>query len=230
MFGMILWAADAGRKVYAQEEICAGLPVLCVRLSPNAWGRTRRLKKAARFLSFYGIRRILVPEGFDDWSAMERFGLKPVDPLPFLRLCAGPLLVAAIKKQGYDPGRSSVALRGARTDRDMTKAAEYLASRVRDVVISADTGGENLRRYLQREWGIAPRPDTRGMEGVICFDGTARRDGAVVLCLYEEEMELLGVTIRQKDKELPPDSQKLPFLTALWETGRLQLEESLEFT
>ena len=95
-------------------------------MRPGGWGEAGRLKRAARRLARLGVCRVLVPEEFCRWELLCRWGLGPVDPVPFFRACAGGLALAALRREGIPPHQGTVALRGRRVDRDMVRAAEFL--------------------------------------------------------------------------------------------------------
>ena len=49
---------------------------------------------------------MLVPEEFCRWELLCRWGLGPVDPVPFFRACAGGLALAAFAEALRASGRS----------------------------------------------------------------------------------------------------------------------------
>lgn len=129
--------------------------MLRVALDPEGFWARRRAGRAARRLVRQGAARVLVPEDFPFWEELSRAGLRPVDPLPLLRSCAAPMALALLRRQGEDPLRAAVALRGSRAERDLVRAAEELCPRVRDLCLSVQTGGGELERYLHRQYGVA---------------------------------------------------------------------------
>lgn len=226
MLGQIVWDRAAGRKIKGERRQVLGLTVFRVTLSPDGRWARRRLKKAGRILACQTVSRVLVPEGFDGWKALEAYGLKPVEATSFLRVISGHILLAALRRNGLEPKRCAVALRGRRTERDMTLAAQALAPNVRSVVVSAPVGGENLIRWLQRQWGIAPQRDRGDVDGVICFDEHVEQSGRVVITLSGDCPDLAGVTIALRGGgEESEETQKFPLLTALWETGRISVDD-----
>ena len=172
-------------------------------------GEAGRLKRAARRLARLGVCRVLVPEEFCRWELLCRWGLGPVDPVPFFRACAGGLALAALRREGSHPIRGTVALRGRRVDRDMVRAAEFLCSRVRDVAVSAPVGGGELAAWLRREFGAPIRPDSGEIPAAVRFDGTGALEGRRVLSLFGTEPELAGIRLRAAALE-PEDREKLP--------------------
>ena len=170
MLGELVYCADGDGQPRRQERY--GLTVLRAEVRPGGWGEAGRLKRAARRLARLGVCRVLVPEEFCRWELLCRWGLGPVDPVPFFRACAGGLALAALRREGIPPHQGTVALRGRRVDRDMVRAAEFLCSRVRDVAVSAPVGGGELAAWLRREFGAPIRPDSGEIPAAVRFDGT----------------------------------------------------------
>lgn len=227
MLGQLVWQEDLGQKVMVQRTLYHDLPVERVALSQHKWWLRRRMKKAVKLFSKRQISRILVPEDFDHWELFHWHGITGLDNLGFLRAFASQILIAKMSSHHLDLRGCTVALRGYRTERDMVLAAQELAFLVRDIAVSAPVGGEGLRRWLQRECGLAVRPDTPGVEGAICFDESASRDGGVVVGLYQGSPDLLQIGARYEAGA--QTIQQMQLLTALWETGKLNPEQ-LEFT
>ena len=182
MLGELVYCADGDGQPRRQERY--GLTVLRAEVRPGGWGEAGRLKRAARRLARLGVCRVLVPEEFCRWELLCRWGLGPVDPVPFFRACAGGLALAALRREGIPPHQGTVALRGRRVDRDMVRAAEFLCSRVRDVAVSAPVGGGELAAWLRREFGAPIRPDSGEIPAAVRFDGTGALEGRRVLSLF----------------------------------------------
>lgn len=89
MLGELVYCADGDGQPRRQERY--GLTVLRAEVRPGGWGEAGRLKRAARRLARLGVCRVLVPEEFCRWELLCRWGLGPVDPVPFFRACAGGL-------------------------------------------------------------------------------------------------------------------------------------------
>ena len=151
-----------------------------------------------------------------------------MDPVPFLRACAGELALAALRREGILPQQGTVALRGRRVDRDMVRAAEFLCPRVRDVAVTAPVGGGEMAAWLRREFGAPIRPDSGEILVAVRFDGTGARKGRRVLSLFGPEPGLAGIRLRAATLT-PEDREKLPLMAALWEAGRGE-RLGLEFT
>ncbi|MBS6533578.1 MAG: hypothetical protein KH338_08105 [Oscillospiraceae bacterium] len=226
MLGELVYCAGGDGRPRRQERY--GLTVLRVEVCPGGWGEAGRLKRAARRLARLGVRRVLVPEGFCRGELLSRWGLEQVDPVPFLRACAGELALAALLREGVLPQQGTVALRGRRVDRDMVRAAEFLCPRVRDVAVTAPVGGGEMAAWLRREFGAPIRPDSGEILVAVRFDGTGARKGRRVLSLFGTEPGLAGIRLRAAALT-PEDREKLPLMAALWEAGRGE-RLGLEFT
>ena len=173
MLGQVVYQRD-GKGTKVVRAPLHGVPVLRAALDPEGFWARRRAGRAARRLVRQGAARVLVPEDFPFWEELSRAGLRPVDPLPLLRSCAAPMALALLRRQGEDPLRAAVALRGSRAERDLVRAAEELCPRVRDLCLSVQTGGGELERYLHRQYGVALRPDWAGVQAAIRFDPRAQ--------------------------------------------------------
>ena len=123
MLGQVVYQRD-GKGTKVVRAPLHGVPVLRVALDPEGFWARRRAGRAARGLVRQGAARVLVPEDFPFWEELSRAGLRPVDPLPLLRSCAAPMALALLRRQGEDPLRAAVALRGSRAERDLVRAAE----------------------------------------------------------------------------------------------------------
>lgn len=228
MLGQVVYQKGTrGRGRLERAEI-GGLPVLRVQVDPEGyWGR-RRIRRAAKLLERAGSARVLVPEEFPFWGELEAFGLRPVDPVPFLRFQAAELMVAALRRRGRAPEQCAVALRGNRADRDLVRAAQRLCPQVRDVCVSVPRGGEALSEQLRWEFGAAVRPDHGDVAGAVRFAPDTWQAGETVLDLFGPQADLGGVEVRAPGLDCA-QTQPLPLLAALWETGKVG-EKDLKFT
>lgn len=224
LFGRLVFSPE-GRERVERREIY-GLPVLQVRVRPGGWLERRRLRRSAKRLARAGVRRVLVPQDFQNWSVLERWGLRRVEPAPFLRFFAPQIVLAALNRRGIAPNTATVALRGQRVDRDMARAAQLLCPLVRQVAISAPRGGEELSQWLRREYGLPVQPDGAQVSLAVYFDpeGAGEED----LLLWGADPKLAGVVPRASELN-SEDQRDLGLLTALWETGKLGTA-GLEFT
>lgn len=224
MFGQLVFSPEGKERVERRE--IHGLTVLQVGVRPGGWLEKGRLRRGARRLSREGIRRVLVPLGFSQWSQLERWGLRRVDPVPFLRFYAPQIVLAALNRQGIAPNTATVALRGKRVDRDMARAAQLLCPLVRQVAVSAPQGGEELARWLRREYGLPVQPDGAQVSLAVYFDGEGA--GEEDLLLWGQNPQL-GDIMPRVSGLTEEDQKNFGLLTALWETGKLD-PNGLEFT
>ena len=225
MLGELRYDAGGDGRVRRGERY--GLPLLTVQVRPGGWRERGRVRSAARRLFRLGVRRVLSPADFPHWPLLAAAGLRPVDPLPFLRFYAGELALAALLRRGIPPHQGAVALRGRRVDRDMVRAAEFLCPRVRELAISAPQGGAELSAWLRREYGIPVRPDGREVGVAVCFHETsAAGEGELVLA---GSAPCLAGVVPRAEGLAEEDRGDLPLLAALWEGGKLE-QWGLKFT
>lgn len=224
MFGQLVFS-HGGRERTERRDLY-GLGVLQVQVRPGGWWEKGRLRRSGKRLAQGGVRRVLVPEHFDQWSLLERWDLRPVDPVPFLRFHAPQIVLSALQRREIAPERATVALRGKRVDRDMARCAQLLCPLVRQVAVSAPQGGEELSLWLRREYGLPVQPDGAEVSLAVYFDGEGA--GEEDLLLWGPEPRLGEVT-PQAAALAPEDREDLGLLTALWETGKIG-KYKLEFT
>lgn len=224
LFGKLVFCPEGRERV--ERQGLYGLTVLQTQVRLGGWLEKRRLGRAGKRLARAGVSRVLVPEGFEQWSLLERWGLRPVDPVPFLRFYAPQIVLAALERRGMAPRQATVALRGKRVDRDMARTAQLLCPLVRQVAVNAPKGGEELSLWLRREYGLPVQPDGAEVSLAVCFDGEGA--GEEDLLLWGTDPRLCGVTLRAAALS-PEDRQDLGLLTALWETGKIG-KFGLEFT
>ena len=220
MLGQLKWKPGAWGG--GEERLLYGLPVFCAASDPEGPFRAFRLRRAGNTLRRSGIARVLTPAGFHDWPLLSACGLRSVSPEPLVRARAGDLALAALRRRELDPEHATVALRGNRADRDMERAAIRLCPVVRRLIISAPGGGEELARFLRREFGVPVLPpEERGDLALRFSPETVSREGG--LSLFGPEPDLEGLTLTAP--ALPvPDRTNLPLLTALWQGGCLRAE------
>ena len=228
MLGQIVYSSNRGGKVRLEEGNAHGLRVLRAEVDPEGYWAKRRIQKASRMFRRSGVRRVLVPDGFEAWELLEQKGLRRVDPVFFLRAQAAPLTLAALRRREQDPRHCAVALRGVRADRDVVNAAEELCLQVRDVCISVVKGGQELRDHLRWEYGAAVCPDHPEVAAAVRYDPRTGQQGGVVMDLFAPEPCLCGGGIALPAAK-PTETEVLPLLAALWEIGKVQTRD-LEFT
>ncbi len=209
-----------GGRGRAEEADLYGLRVLRARTDPEGFFRETRLRRAGRSFRRRGVVRLLVPESFARWPLMERLGLSPVDPGPLVRAQGAALALEALRRHGLEPCRATVALRGARADRDMRRTAERLCRSVRRLAIAAPRGGEELARRLHWEYGVPVLP--AGERGDLALDFTpelpAWEGPSLALCGIAPKLDGLALSAPELGAG---DREDLALLAALWEGGRL---------
>lgn len=218
MLGMLSWSEERGVK--AERVGLMGMPVLQVSFPGGGRWKKYHLRRAAGKLARQGVRRVLVPVGFDRWQELERYGLCPVEPAPLYRAMADRLALAELARRGVENRRACVALRGEHVDGDLERAARMLCPKVRTLLIQVDWGGERLSRELYRDFGAALQPE--GRPDVAVRFGGKEQPGELVLW---GDLEHSGLELETEGKTLPEGVEPMPLLTALWQSGRLSLEE-----
>ncbi len=218
---LVLQARGQGR---AELSRLYGLNVLRAETDPEGFWRLRRLRRAGRSLRLGGALRVLVPRDFPDWALLRSFGLRPVEPEPFVRALSAPLALEALERQGVAPDRATVALRGLRADRDMLRTAVQLCPKVRRLVVDAPQGGRELAAWLRQEFGIPVLPEGEAGQVALGFHPDAPRQEQARLELYGAAPDLAGLTLTAPELA-GEDQDNLPLMTALWEGGRLAWED-----
>ena len=218
MLGVLVWHEE--RNVVLERTDLLGMPVLRVSVSPDGRWAARRLGRAGRLLARQRVRRVLVPDGFDSWRELDRWGLCPVDPLPLYRAMADRMVLAELARSGVENERACVALRGDYVDADLERTARLLCPKVRTLIIQAAWGGERLTLELYRTFGAAPRREVPP-DAAVRFSGAGQPE-ELVLC---GRPNLLGLEPEAAGAALPEGAEPIPLLTALWQAGRLSLEE-----
>lgn len=218
MLGLLCWNEE--RAIRLERAQMLGLSVLRVSFAPGGRWEKQRLSRVARMLAGQGVRRVLVPPGFDRWQMLNRRGLTGVDPLPLYRAMADRLVLAELERRGVEAHKACVALRGECVDGDLVRAAYLLCPRVRTLLIQVEWGGEKLTRDLYREFG-AGEPSCTRADVAVRFSGKGQ-GGELVLCGKPElpglELEVPGLTV-------PEGAELLPLLTALWQAGVLHTKQ-----
>ena len=204
-----------------------GLRVLQVCTDPRGKLGNHRLARAGAALRRGGAGRVLLPAEFENWELLERFGLRGVDPTPFLHRCAPSLAVEGLRRWDVDPLRATVALSGSRADGAMARAAMELCPQVRRLVIAAP-GGERLALRLRAEFGIPVLPAQEGAHMEVKFHPSKENRETPCLKLYGSDPDLAGGSVSfpaLKEEE----KGDISLLCALWEGGKLDMG-GLKFT
>lgn len=218
MLGVLSW--NGQRDTTAERIQMLGLRVLRVSIPSGGRWEKHRLRRAARLLARQRVRRVLAPREFDGWQELERWGLYPVDPTPLYRAMADRLALADLGRRGVENRQACVVLRGDYVDADLERAARLLCPQVRALIIQVDWGGERLARELYWTFGAALQTQ-RHPDTVVRFSGKGQ-PGELVLCA---QPELLGLGLEAEGLALPEELEPMPLLAALWQSGRLSLEE-----
>ena len=217
----------SGSRPRGAVEDLYGLKVFHICTDPEGRLGGYRLNRAGAALRREGAGRILLPTGFARWDMMKRFGLRPVDPTPFLHACAPELAEEGLRRRDIDPAGATVALTGCRVDGAMARAAMRLCPRVRRLVIRA-AGGEELALRLWEAYGIPVLPPEEPAHLGLNFQPGEYVTQEHSLTLYGSKPDLCGgrvsfPSLREEDRE------DLCLLCALWEGGRLDVG-GLKFT
>lgn len=222
MLGKLQLRAGGWGNVSAQELY--GMSVLCVGANPAGFLGEQRLRRAGRGLYRRGATRVLAPKGFAQWQLLQEYGILPVDTSHFLRTQALPLTLAALEQQGCSSARATVVLHGERAGEDMAQVALQLSKQVRQLVINAPKGGEQLAKWLRWELGLPILPAHEQGEVALTLQPTATPVQAQAqVQLYGIEPQLAGLrlcvpTLAQEDAD------DLALISSLWERGRLARE------
>lgn len=134
------------------------------------------------------------------------------------------LALALLERRGAAPDRSTVVLCGVRADWEMTRVAVTLCSQVRNLVIDAPKGGEELARWLRGEFGVPILPRREGGQAALCFHPDGARGEEPTLELYGHAPDLAGLSLSAPHLG-EGDREDLDLLAALYEFGRLNKEE-----
>ena len=200
-----------------------GLPVLQTRADPEGRFGEHRVRRAGRVMKRGGVRRTILPAGFNQWELLERFGLRHIDPAPLLRANAPELAVEALRGRDADPARATVALSGGRADGEMFRCAAALCLRVRRLVVDAE-GGEDLAFRLREMFGIPVLPREHPAQLELCLHPGGRVRGEPRLEMFGQEPELEGLKLTAPGLD-ERDREALDVLALLWERGKLSLGE-----
>ena len=93
------------------------------------------------------------------------------------------------------------------------RAARILAPQVRGLVLCAPSGGEELARALQWEFGLPVRPAGEYTPVCLWLGGAGPERGGEVFSLREDGVDLAGFFPKMEEID------HLPTLAALWEAG-----------
>lgn len=196
-----------------------GYPLAEVSLPPG--NVERRLRQGGKLLLRRGIHRVVATPGLAPPGALEALGLTLVDPLPLCLAKAGDMVRFLLREV---PLRTRlVALRGERVSGPVWRLAHTLCRETGGLLLDFDRGGEELERSLRIGYGAAPLPFGQAEPQVTVEFSPREAPAGRTLRLWGRP-ELAGLTLGPP-VPLPPDLEALPFLTLLWEAGRVGKEE-----
>lgn len=228
MYGHLLLQEGApGRRPVLEMTEIRGMGLLQtqvpVREGEGLRAIERRVLRAGRRLWEEGVNRVLVSSQFPHalWRPLERAGLRQVECAPLCRQMAAPLALAALARRRKAPGRAVVCLSGGHAMPELEQAAIRLAQQVGTLVIDVPGWGGALARWLHREFGIPlVEPGAVPIDLTVAFG----EGGAGELQLWGCP-RLDGLRLEPAEPFFGGEFAPLPLLSALWECGRLDLEE-----
>ncbi len=213
-----LYPTDKWRwSLKPQPMALQALPLAAVEVPPGERG----LAQAGKALQRLGIRRALALPGFERWEWLGEWGIAPVDPLPLCRAMAPELALFLLRDLPLR--RRSLALRGS--DARLGWAlAHALCPRTGALQLDFDRGEEELGDALQACYGAAPLHLGQGPPPQVSVELSPRPFPVGTPLKLWGKPDLAGLTLT---RGLPPplEVEELPFLTLLWETGRVKGEE-----
>ena len=229
---MVGWLAIGGEdwRVRLEQVQVRGLPLLRARVPDppglRRRGLERRIDRASRLLARSGCRRVLTPAGFAGWERLTRWGLIPVAAEGLAQALAARIALAQLKRRGIRPAWATVGLYAHRVNRACFEAARVLCPCVRQLVVDAPDGGEDLARYLREEFGAAVLEGRGGRRPDVCLCFTPGEEvpqGGLVL--WGTRPDLGGLVPVPGGTELPGQVDPMALTALLWEEGRVALEE-----
>ena len=208
-------------------------PLLEVALSPSKPGKNgenqrkngeKQGARGAKILRKHGVFRALMPQKWEEGAKKQ--GISPVQALPLYRALGDRLCLKML--EGVPLRRRRVALRGEKVDATARALALALCPQA-TLVLEFEEGEEPLAQRLQRTYGAPPLDRAWGESAQVAVElgppagESPLPQGARRLKLWGEP-DLAGLTL-DCPENLPPDLPRDPFLTLLWESGRLKPEE-----
>lgn len=212
-----------------QRDVLCGLPVLRLEITGGRWAQ-HRLHRGLKRMESAGVRRVLTPEDFPWWAQLRERGFVPPEPGELLRRLAPRLALSWLSSRGIPPRRAMVALEASEAAL-LRPAALALCSQVRGLVLTAPDGAQ-LERELWREFGAAalPRREAESADLRVCLTPGCAPGREPALELYPGCGLPPGLSLGAEGLPPPQVCRTDWLLCALWETGRLRLEQiSLTF-
>ena len=168
-------------------------------------------RSAARALRRAGVREAVFPEGYTVPPVFERYGIKPVSPVPLYRATAASIVRLTLRQQAMPEAGITLAFTAGRVTPELAAAVRALASCARYITLAVPDC-EALTRMLLREYGLAARIAANGeairADLTVCFDPFPAEGPC--LPLYSEALPVSYDT---------PEDCPVPLLTALWRAG-----------
>lgn len=229
---MVGWLAIGGEdwRVRLEQVQVRGLPLLRAQVPDppglRRRGLERRIGRAARLLARAGCRRVVAQTGFEAWDVLEGQGLRPVEGERLAQALAARVVLEQLERRGVPARRGAVGLFAHRVGRALFEAAGQLCPLVRQLVVDAPDGGDDLARYLREEYGAAVLEGQAGqhLDVSVCFAPVASAP-AGALALWGERPDLGGLRPAPRGEALPAQADPFSLTALLWEEGRVGLEE-----
>lgn len=228
MIGWLLPEERRGWRIRLEEDRTEGIRLLRASIPLRPGGdkaiQARQIARAALRLRARGCRRAVAPPGFGQWDAVQAGGLAQVDLGPMCQSLAAPLALRCLALWGIPADRAVVALRGRRVNRWLFETAGALCPLVRNLVLAADDGGEDLTRWLEGEYGLPGLRDPAQAHLCLHFSVPVQPPGEEDLVLCGPAPVLGPVALRCRRVE-HPGIDPLALLGLLWEEGKVKGEE-----
>lgn len=177
--------------------------------------------KGAKILKKQGVFRALMPQKWEEGAKKQ--GIFPVQALPLYRALGDRLCLKLL--EGVPPRRRRAVLRGEKVDAAARALALALCPHA-TLILEFEEGETALAQQLQRIYGAPPLDRSWGSSAQVVVElgppavESPLLQGAHLLKLWGEP-DLAGLAL-DCPENLPPDLPRDPFLTLLWEGGRLR--------
>ena len=236
MLGMILWKEPGHRekKVTVRERMVLHARFVCVEIEEGRWlpeaVMKRRVRAAGKRLKRLGVSEAVTPEGFPFRETLRETGVRPVSTAALRRSIAADWLRTELEARGKTGAGLRVAVLAEALTGELVRTVTELALRYRYVLLEADRGGEELCRYLRREYGVslqlAPSSEQlQSADAALVFTQKKERtlERAVVLHLWDEEEPLPQLSLPPVlEEQLPEGVDRGELLAALRQMGVLR--------
>jgi hypothetical protein len=231
MFGYVLWHEhEKGAPRLYRDSICGAIFAVLEVRGCEGFRLRRRLNRAARKMSSWGVRQTVFPP---DFPLTEPFAAQGIGPLPEQTLrCAllEKLLSRLCIENSIPLSQSAAALLARRTDEKVWRAGEVLAQRSRFLILSTGTGGAALGDHLRYTYGVsaAPVAPVAPILGVYYTDLPDTPPFEHCLCLgphCEQEQRVTCEVSAEWQEKLGEKKATTQLLAALFSMGRIQIEE-----